>query len=177
MSGICCRFAVSDCIDIGAGAGKYEKLVRQHYPKSRIIGIEIEEDYIAQFGLTSIYDEVKCVSAETLIDPSSEQSFDLVIFGDCLEHMRKSIGIDLVNYFIYRTKYMLALFPEGLIQGSWRGHSSEAHISVWSQNDFAVFDHIFFQRNRYDLVAVNGYLLKRVELTVQELLAEYIRTK
>jgi len=168
---------VDFCLDIGAGAGKYGKLVRQYHPKSHLIAVEIESEYIEQFGLASIYDEVKCVSADSLIDPSSELAFDLVVFGDCLEHMRKSLGVDLINFFMYRTKYMLAIFPEGLIQGCWQGHLSEAHISVWSNSDFTPFDHVFIQRIRTDLVVINGYLLKRVEPTVQELLAEHLLCK
>lgn len=164
---------VETCLDIGAGAGKYGKMVRQFHPGSRLTAIEIDPTYIEQFNLKDIYDNVLCQDATQLIEVLTE-NYDLVILGDCLEHLRKSQGIDLLSYLLYHSRYLLIIYPEGLIQGSWQGHPQEAHISAWFPSDFINYDHLLMKRMHTVLVAVNGFLLRRVDLSVQEVLSLYI---
>jgi hypothetical protein len=165
---------IDSCLDVGTGAGKYGKLVRQYHPDARISGVEIDPEYIDQFHLTDIYDDVRCADADGLIDANSEDTFDLVILGDCLEHMRKTRGIDLINFLIYRTNYMLAVYPDHLVQGPWKGHQFESHISVWSNADFAPFEACSLQRVPMSFVAINGFLLRRSDPTVREILSAHL---
>jgi len=149
---------IARVLDIGAGAGKYGKLVRALHPAARLTGVEIEPDYVPRFGLASIYDEVLCVPALELIDRCIEDVFDLVVIGDCLEHMRKSHGIDLLNFLVYRTRYLLAVFPDKYLQNSWEGYKAEAHISVWTPFDFQGFEHHLCRRGDMTAVVIYGYL-------------------
>jgi len=150
---------IVECLDIGSGAGKYGKVVRQFHPNARIVGIEIEPDYISKFDLNSIYDYMRCIAAEKIIEEDIDKQYDLVIIGDCIEHMRKSVGIDLLNFLVYRSKYILVLYPEKYLQGSWEGYRSEAHISFWKENDFSGMDFISLHREYMVAVFINGYLL------------------
>src|SRR5260370_30219426 len=164
------QIRLSRCLDIGAGEGKYGKLVREFHPHVEMIGIEIESEYINRFGLNNIYNSIWCMPANAIIDMRVDVSYDLVIIGDCLEHLRKSQGIDLLNFLVYRTRYLLIVYSERYLQGSWEGYLHEAHISFWVESDFAGLDYILFRCNSRVAVLVNGYLLNtELEPSVQML--------
>jgi hypothetical protein len=149
------------CLDIGAGAGKYGRLLREIMPAAISVGVEIESDYIQAYGLNEIYDEVRQMNAIDLITSGVDETFDLAIFGDVLEHMRKSDGMDLLNFLIYRTKWILAIFPTQYIQNSVAGYKSEAHISVWRVADFQVTKHrVFYNSRGQTLILLQGYLCR-----------------
>src|SRR5437870_5018807 len=87
-----------------------------------------------------------------------DRTFDAVMIGDCIEHMRKSVGVDLLNFLVYRSKIIIVKFPLQMIQTSWQDHKSEAHISIWSEHDFRGMDYLFSERNFICLALVRGYL-------------------
>ena len=126
-------------LDIGPGAGKYGRMVREISAKSefktRTTAIEIDASYVETFQLRDIYDEIIIDDALNLIR-NPRCRFDLVIIGDCIEHMRKSAGIDLLNFLIYRAGYVCVIYPDRYVQDDWEGHAAEAHISTWSLADF-----------------------------------------
>ncbi len=120
-------------LDIGCGAGKYGQMAKGLAGK--VIGVESDFAYVIQFNLHDIYDDLNVMDANGLIaHPRSR--YDLVIMGDVIEHMRKSAAIDLLNFLIYRSGYIVILTPEGFQQDDWYGHAGEAHISTWSVRDF-----------------------------------------
>ena len=127
-------------LDIGCGSGKYGKMACKHAPSCHRIGIEPEQGYIEQFGLKDIYHEVRHGYAWPVLSKDSSEFFDLCIIGDCIEHMPKSAGLDLLNFLTYRTQYTVVLAPEFSVQGSVNGVDSESHVSVWSERDFAWHD-------------------------------------
>ena len=148
-------------LDIGAGAGKYGKMLQDHHPNAEKIAVEIDSSYIEKYSLASIYDKVLNISAIKLIDDALDETYDLVVIGDCIEHMRKSEGVDLLNFLIYRCKYILIHYPDRYVQGSVDGHTHEAHISVWSEHDFSGFDYLLIKNGFIHSYAVNGFLQKQ----------------
>lgn len=146
--------------DIGAGAGKYGKLIGAIGIPTRKIAIEIDPEYIERFGLKDLYDEVWNIPAIDLINPKYfDIDFDMVIIGDCIEHLRKSDGIDLLNFLVYRTRYVIIQYPVEYVQNSYEGKFQEAHISVWSEDDFKNFN--IAEKAEIDkqrLVLIKGYL-------------------
>lgn len=173
------RLAVRSALDVGAGAGKFGRLLRTHYPGALLEAIEIDRKHISEYGLESIYDSVRCVPAQSIIETDLDRIWDIVILGDVLEHLRKSDGIDLFHFLVYRSKYLLVIVPRALPQGAWEGHASEAHLSVWTEDDFAPFRHRRFERTAegkeaeaqgcwtISFVAIDGYQLGEWELSVQ----------
>lgn len=132
-------------------------MVRQVAPSACLTGIEIDSSYVVAFNLRAVYDEVIIAPASVLISQPRVR-FDLAILGDCVEHMRKSEGIDLLNFLIYRTGYIIVVWPEGLIQDDWEGHASEAHISTWTVADFAAWQPLHLEWDAMmKLVAIKGY--------------------
>lgn len=144
-------------LDIGAGEGKYGSMLRRARPEIKLIAVETDADYVERYKLRDLYDTVRVMDAADLMNDLDE-SFDAVIIGDCIEHMRKSVGIDLLNFLVYRTKLIAVKFPLQMRQDSWEGHKSEAHLSVWSEHDFRGMDVLFAERNSMCLSMIRGYL-------------------
>ena len=135
------QMAPASILDIGPGAGKYGLMItalrEQGLKVESLAAVEIDESYIETYRLREIYDLVQPGDAANLPDVGPDAAWDLVILGDVLEHLRKSRGVDLVEYLYYRTKFMVLVVPIDYIQGAWDGHHAEAHISTWYAADFA----------------------------------------
>lgn len=151
------RLQPKNVLDIGAGAGKYATLLRRACPGAFVTAVELDTEYIERFKLAEKYDEVRRVNAEQLLT-EVDTDYDLVIFGDVIEHLRKSVGVDLLNFFVYRSKRILVVFPLRARQGSVDGRSQEAHISIWGPEDFRTFEHSYDEVGRLAMVQITGYL-------------------
>ena len=149
-------------LDIGPGDGKFGKMLRRVRPLARRIAVEIEPAYVDQYGLRELYDEVLVMDAARLMEDAS-RTFGAVIIGDAIEHLRKSVGIDLLNFLVYRTKVIFVKYPVQIIQDDWQGHPSEAHVSVWSEPDFGGFDHLFVESDPIHMAVIRGYRNRAVE--------------
>jgi hypothetical protein len=87
------------------------------------------------------------------------------MIGDCIEHMRKSCGVDLLNFLIYRAGYICVIYPDRFVQDDVDGHAAEAHISTWSQADFAAWDVIHHSWNGMHMFLIKGYQPSRMRIT------------
>lgn len=127
-------------LDIGPGAGKYGALMGQ-LEKSREfkchkLAVEVDGSYVDKYGLDRIYDEIWVRDASNLVLSAPDLTGDLVMLGDVIEHLPKSLGIDLIEYLLYRFRHLIVIFPINLSQGAWEGHVREAHVSLWYPEDF-----------------------------------------
>ncbi|WP_211441778.1 class I SAM-dependent methyltransferase [Collimonas humicola] len=127
-------------LDIGCGEGKYGRLARQVLPHAIVEGVEIERSYVERFGLQNIYSPLHVMSAVDIPSTMTDEMFDLTVIGDCIEHLPKSAGLDLLNFLTYRSAYTVVVLPEAAIQNSVENVRSEAHVSVWSERDFSWHD-------------------------------------
>jgi hypothetical protein len=149
--------AFARLLDIGAGAGKYGRLAREICPAAQLEAVEVVAEYVERFDLRSIYDRVYSIPVSTFLDEFVDYETDVCVAGDCIEHLRKSEGIDLVHFMTYRCAWMLIVFPKRYVQGSWEGHRSEAHRSVWSEADFASFECSYRRRGAFRMAVIRGY--------------------
>lgn len=162
-------------LDIGPGAGKFGKLVRdlsaQLGAPVHTTALEIDSAYVSQFELHRHYDEVVVGDALGLLH-TPRMRCDLAILGDCLEHMRKSHGLDLLNFLIYRSAHILVLWPDEAIQDDWEGHAAEAHISTWSPEDFRPWKVLhastYSESGRMNLALIRGYQPARAPVTEED---------
>lgn len=154
-------------LDIGPGAGKYGKIIRKIHPKAEIEAIEVDKSYIKQFHLKDLYDKVHHSAVEKYFKDKYTYTTELAIIGDCIEHLKKSEGIDLLNFLVYRTNYIIVVFPAKYIQFPLEGHERETHISIWTKHDFVSFDQKFFTKKTnfpdgksivMNLVIIKGFL-------------------
>ena len=152
-------------IDFGAGAGKFGRLLKAAAPGCRRIAIEPEASYVERFGLPALYDEVHVQTAAQWQAAQLDGRCDLAILGDCIEHMPKSVGLDLLNALAYRAAYILVIAPEFIVQGSVDGVDSEAHVSVWSERDLHWHDLWAYDNCRAtSIFLLRGYLPSAVPL-------------
>ncbi len=169
------RLKPKNILDIGAGAGKYGELAKKIDPSVETIAVEIEKDYIKKFDLTSIYDKVWNISATDLINSKYyDLSFDVIMIGDIIEHLKKSDGIDLINFLIYRCRWIIVEFPYRYLQNSVDGYQSEAHISVWAKDDFSSFEGTkLYEKDTQRLIVLRGYFENKVSVAeIESLLNE-----
>ncbi|CAJ0809132.1 hypothetical protein LMG19083_04854 [Ralstonia psammae] len=152
-------------LDIGCGAGKYGHLVRQVLPDCVVEGVEIEPSYVESFGLNALYSTVHLMSATEIPQRMVDEHFDVAIIGDCIEHLPKSAGLDLLNFLTYRAAYTILVLPEAAIQNTVDNVLSEAHVSVWSERDFAWHDNwAWAQVWQMQYYLLRGYLPARTSL-------------
>lgn len=122
-------------LDIGTGAGKYGRMLAEAAPACHRSGIEVEPSYVQAHGLQALYHQLHLADAASWWRQHPDESFDLVLVGDSIEHMPKSAGLDLLNAMVYRCGYLLVLAPEFIVQGAVDGVAAEIHQSVWSERD------------------------------------------
>lgn len=119
-------------VDIGAGDGFYGKLVRYCLPMAVTIAVEKREDYILQWKLKEIYNEVLNDDVVRVIDTLTG---DLIIFGDVLEHLEKSSFVSVLDVAVKRFKYILINSPVGF-QPQPHQFEEEIHRCGISNEDF-----------------------------------------
>lgn len=145
-------------LDIGCGAGKFGQMVRAFKGvRAHLAGYEIDPQHAAKYKLDALYDDLRVADAMTMVDERPGYAADFVFIGDCIEHLRKSDGVDLLHYLVYRAKLIVVIFPSRHIQYDWKGHLWEAHRSVWDESDFKQFDHIYSRSGIMNFVQITGY--------------------
>jgi hypothetical protein len=163
-------------LDVGSGAGKYGKLIKATCPSSKIVAIEPTHEYVQKYNLNSLYDEVCEMELDKYCNDKTSNRYDAVIFGDVLEHFFHSKAIDYIDYFLYRSEWVFAIFPSRMPQDDWGGNSYEIHKSNITLSDLASkFDVQFYKKvfgwfhwNNpemthcwYNYVVMRGYVVKR----------------
>lgn len=155
--------------DIGPGAGKYGKIARRIAQDKgfdlELTAVEIDATYLAEFALDQLYDHVVIDDAVNLIK-TPYIKYDMVIIGDCIEHMRKSDGIDLLNFLMYRTAHIVLVFPDNFLQDGSDDHPAEAHISTWGPEDFKGWKTFHTSFATVNLVLIRGFLPSKDEIAV-----------
>lgn len=143
-------------LDIGAGAGKYGRMIAAVRPDVHRTALEVWTPYVEQFNLPGLYHDVQDRDGRDLMR-DVDQTFDLVTLGDVLEHLPKSDGIDLLEFLIYRSRLIWVQVPRRYLQGSVEGNPHEAHVSIWSERDFAPYEHVAYPKGDMLGVALWGW--------------------
>jgi hypothetical protein len=157
-------------VDFGAGAGKYGRMARAASPQAVLSAVEVDPDTVAGHGLPAVYDEIIAADASRLITEHPLRRWDVAILGDVIEHLKKSDGIDLLNWLTYRAAYTLVVTPEAMPMHRdpwWEGHNS-----VWTERDFAWHDNWASHRlQQQQLFILRGYPANplKLEQLVREL--------
>jgi hypothetical protein len=138
-------------LDIGAGAGKYGKLLRSALPGCKIDAVEPTKAYIDQFELNSIYNTIYEMNIEEYLDKYPKHKYEVVIIGDMLEHLYRSKVIDYIDFLLYKTNWILCIWPTNLPQDDWEGNGYECHRSNFKLKDLSdKFEVEFYTKKFYD---------------------------
>jgi 2-polyprenyl-3-methyl-5-hydroxy-6-metoxy-1,4-benzoquinol methylase len=127
------EIAPKTVLDVGPGAGAYGKLIKNSFPQIVVDAVEIWEPYLEQFKLHSIYDRLYVRDARE----HTSYTYDLVIFGDILEHMSKEDAVVLWEKVKGQAAYALISIP--IIhypQGESEGNPYETHVKDdWTHSE------------------------------------------
>ena len=97
----------STILDIGAGRGAYATILFPYLPNTIFDAVEVWEPYVDQFGLKRKYRNVFIEDARN----HEDFNYDLVIFGDVLEHMKEQDAVDLWNRASSQSTFGLISIP------------------------------------------------------------------
>ncbi len=159
-------------LDAGIGFGLFGHLLRQYLDvwegriershwRVRIDGIEIDERRI-QPHARYLYDHIYVGDIRVLVpQQGARTSYDVILFGDVLEHLPKADALMLLRQSIALAADLVAVrIPLG---EGWRKEGREApdhHRSTWSLDDFSGLASTIHQYdyygNPYALVAINA---------------------
>lgn len=135
-------------LDVGAGAGKYGRIIREILPETKIDAIEPTAEYISEYKLSDVYSNVYMQDLYEFIKSNKKDTYDLVIFGDVLEHFFRSQVFDILDYMLYKHKWVLVVWPTFLPQEDVGNNPYEVHRSNFKLNDLAdKFDVHYYLRH------------------------------
>jgi hypothetical protein len=132
-------------LDVGIGIGAYGLLLRAYLDiaeqrvtkdvwKTQIDGVEVFAGYrnpVWEYAYdTVIVDDARNVLARCT-------PYDLVLFGDVLEHFERSEARAMVQSALLHSSAVIATTPHvEMVQGTWGGNAAEAHLSLLNATDF-----------------------------------------
>lgn len=132
----------STILDIGAGSGTYADALRRNgYNRAAVDALEVWVPYIEEFNLHSKYRNVFNEDVRLW----DNFAYDVVIFGDILEHMSKKQAIQVWEKVSQQAKHAVIAIP--IIhyhQDEINGNPYEKHVKDdWSHEEvLATFPHI-----------------------------------
>jgi len=162
-------------LDVGAGAAKYGKMLnslrdeygaQKNFEGIRIAAVEPNWDYSYDYDLEAIYDDLFHSTIEEFINLYPSKCHDVVIFGDILEHLPKSVGISVLEFFLYRSSFIIVVVPKMLIQFD-KDNLLENHNSYWTEADFLKYNPVILDKKHKMMVQMRGFL-RRKEAVIQE---------
>lgn len=134
-------------LDIGSGAGKNGIICRNVLPNSIIESVEPTIEYVEKYELNQKYDKVYNLSVQEYANQHASNQYDLVIFGDVLEHFFRSEAIDYLDYFLYRSKWVIIVWPTNMPQDDYEGNHFEIHKSNFNIAELsAKFDVHYYEK-------------------------------
>ncbi len=125
-------------LDVGAGSGKYGKLVRQTCGDAvETTALEIDKGYPEAYDLIRHYRDVLTESVVGFFDVHGREAltFDLIIAGDVLQNMKKSDGVDCLHEWCRRAEHVIVVVPLDICQ-IIPGAPHESFRSFWGAVDF-----------------------------------------
>ena len=122
VSWICNHFSKgSTCLDVGACDGKWGLLLNDYLIMD---GVEIYKPNIEKHMLWNIYRKVFDCDIKDL----TYNQYDLIIFGDVLEHMSVEDAQKVLEYAWPRCRDLIVAVPYQWVNRSHYGNPYEVHI-------------------------------------------------
>ncbi len=150
-------------LDIGIGFGKYGFLLREYLELwdgrnkyndwvRTIDGIEVFKPYVTPLQ-ELIYDWIGIGDALAIV-PKLENTYDLILILDVIEHFTKTDGLLLLDYCKQKSKNILISTPKNVTnQGIVFNNSYEQHLTQWDEANFATEGTRFYY-NIYSIIAL-----------------------
>lgn len=122
--------------DLGCGKGVNGFLIRisRYLQGAKIIGVEINEDYIKFCNKYNIYDEIIKRKLPTL--SFKTKSVELVLCTEVIEHLNKKSGIKLLGEIDRICTGRSIVTTPNIFFETMPGDPDDKHLSLWTINDF-----------------------------------------
>ena len=152
-------------LDIGIGFGKFGFMAREYtdiwknrYNKSqwktKIDGIEAYHKYISEHH-KHIYDKIFIGNALEILPGLN--NYDLITFGDCLEHFSKKDGTMMLKMIKDNCKVAFITTPttsKFQYRGAMHGNKYERHIYGWPTDDLKEWGEVQTFYNHINLLEI-----------------------
>ena len=109
-------------LDVGAGSGTYYHLLHDTF--TNIDGVEVYKQNIIDYDLTNKYNHIY----NTNIIDFTYDYYDLIIFGDVLEHLSVEDAQSVLNYAYNKCKNFIVAVPYNSKQDKIDNNVYEIHI-------------------------------------------------
>lgn len=117
--------SASSVLDVGAGQGKY-RILLHWYPN--VDGCEIHQETAIQQDLANIYRELYVGDVCDLIHTFDTGHYDVIIFGDVLEHIEVKDAQCVVDRALEIARDVVVVVPYLYPQDSHDGNDFQRHI-------------------------------------------------
>lgn len=112
-------------LDVGAGSGGWSDALRAAGFSGGIDAVEVWRPYVRDFALHKKYGDVHNVDVREW----REFDYDVVIFGDVLEHMSVADALDVWARAALQARYAVIAIPIiHYCQGALNGNPYEEHV-------------------------------------------------
>ena len=109
-------------LDVGPGEGKYYNLLKDLYEN-----IDCVEVYEKNISGNSLHEKYRNVFNKNIVDFKYDY-YDLIIFGDVIEHLSIADATQVLNYAYEKCDNFIATIPYNYHQGPLYGNKYEIHI-------------------------------------------------
>lgn len=113
----------SKVLDVGAGEGTYYNLLKDYFKD--IDAVEVYKPNIERYRLKDKYRNVYNVDIKDF--KYGEKDYDIIIFGDVIEHLEIDEAQEVLKYAYDRCKEMVVAVPYCYEQGIEEGNIYEIH--------------------------------------------------
>ncbi len=110
-------------LDVGAGMGTWFHWLSPHLPGAEWDAIEVWQDWIDRYNILTLYDHVFAEDARTIDTAKLRLSYDLLVFGDVLEHM----SIAEAQTVVHRLRGKVALLSIPMAGGLYEHQTEKMH--------------------------------------------------
>ncbi len=152
-------------LDIGVGFGKYGFMAREYTDiwknrhqksewKTIIHGIEAYSKYITHHQYY-IYTKIFIADVIKILPGLGE--YDLITFGDCLEHFSRENGIKLLDMIKSKCKVAFITTPtlsKFQTRGAMKGNEYEKHVYGWPTEELERWGNVQTFNNHINLLEI-----------------------
>jgi SAM-dependent methyltransferase len=162
------RLNPGEVLELGCGKGKFGELLKSEVPSARIEAVQKlfspdDEEGLKSRGYTDVIDR----DIMDFYREGFDKSYDLIVALDVIEHFLYSDIISIINFSLYRSEYMLLVWPSAHPQSAVT-NAFDRHRASFELRDLSdKFDVVFYIQtgfssmnvlHRYHLALLRGFM-------------------
>jgi 2-polyprenyl-3-methyl-5-hydroxy-6-metoxy-1,4-benzoquinol methylase len=159
---------VESLVDVGCGRGIVGALMRIYRTPSRLVGVDVFQDYIDFCKRYCFYDELHCLDLRQTPLPFQDGEFDVAACIETIEHLPRRSGERLLEELSRISDTVIVSTPSSFFRQPKSHVASnpfQAHISKWTVEDF---------RSRgYDVKGVGELAVHKLAIPTRKLTCRF----